>query len=733
MKEQNPHSAQRLALDLQRSYNDLKKERERTDLLLAEVDRLQAELDRTKGSTRREVDSRLQAEEALNETEERLQFAVEAAGLALWDFRAPFTDVYLTDRWGELIGDVGLEGTWSTSDLLPRLHPEDAQRVASELRRLLKGETVRASGEYRFRAHDGWIWLETHAMVAETDEGGRVTRVTGTHANITARKQTEEKAEQARQLAEQARQLAEQASRAKSEFLANMSHEVRTPLNAIMGLNQLLLGTILTDEQLRWLQLMDDSSRSLLSLLNDVLDLSRIEAGKLQLELVNFPLSALFENTHSTYLEQARKKKIKLTLALSPKLPVEMGGDPLRVRQILTNLLSNALKFTPADGTVSISADVETSDQQSRILVIRIADSGIGIAGAQQSAMFDAFTQADASTARQFGGSGLGLAICSKLVWAMEGSIDLKSSLGHGSTFEVRLPLVKIAPGLRTVRLPASVLSIAEMESMRKTFHNLRVIVAEDNSINELLIKKLLERVGCEVRVARDGAEAVRLWREWTVDLILMDVQMPTVNGLTATAQIREAERSLNRPYTPIVAVTANAMPGDQETYMAAGMSGYVAKPINAHALYRAMAQAVEKVDGLPSAESGDTGTPREQPSVRDKKGSDRKVSNACSEPIDPEHTPAGEELAIAAQQLRIALGNKDDMAARTELEKLKQTCIRLGADRALRISRGLDMARHAREWGLFARALPMLESELDALQRRLNESQGRGTSDPIG
>ena len=722
MKEQNPQSPQRLALDLQRAYIDLKKERERTDLLLAEVDRLQAELERSEGSARREVDSRLQAEEALDETEERLQLAIQAAGLALWDYRAPFTDVYLTARWGELIGDVALEGSWKTSDLLPRLHPGDAQRVATELRRLLKGEANQASGEYRFKSHNEWIWLETHAMVAAKDEHGRVTRVMGTHANITARKQIEEKAEQALL-------LAEQASRAKSEFLANMSHEVRTPLNAIMGLNQLLQSTPLNSEQQQWLQLMDDSSRSLLSLLNDVLDLSRIEAGKLQLELVNFPLCPLFENTHSTYLEQARKKKIELTLQLSPKLPVEMGGDPLRVRQILTNLLSNALKFTPAGGTVSISADVETSDKKTRMLVIRIADSGIGIAWTQQPAMFDAFTQADASTARQYGGSGLGLAICSKLVWTMGGSIDLKSSLGQGSTFEVRLPLVTLAPGLRTGRLPASVLSTVEMESMRKTFHNLRVIVAEDHAINELLIRKLLERVGCEVRVARDGAEAVRLWREWAVDLILMDVQMPAVNGLTATAQIREAERSLNRPYTPIVAVTANAMQGDQETYMAAGMSGYVAKPINAHALYRAMAQAVEKVDGLTTAESGDKATPRGQPPVREKTGSDRKVSSAGSELIDPENTQAGKELAIAAQRLRIAFEHKDDMAARTELEKLKQTCTRLGADRALRISRGLDMARHAGEWGLFSRALPMLESELAVLQRRLDENQGPATA----
>ncbi|MDP3045832.1 MAG: histidine kinase dimerization/phospho-acceptor domain-containing protein, partial [Bacillota bacterium] len=273
----NPNSPQRLALDLQRAYLDLKKERERTDLLLTEVTRLQGALEGVKGSARREVDSRLQAEEALNETEERLQLAVEATGLALWDYRFPFTDVYLTARWGELIGDVALEGSWKTDDLVGRLHPDDAPRVKHELRRLIKGEVQRASGEYRFKTAEGWIWLETHAMVVETDAKGRASRLLGTHADVSQRKQLEERALHART-------LAEQASRAKSEFLANMSHEVRTPLNAIMGLNQLLQQTALTGEQRQWLGLMEDSSRALLRLLNDVLDLSRIEAGKLQLE-----------------------------------------------------------------------------------------------------------------------------------------------------------------------------------------------------------------------------------------------------------------------------------------------------------------------------------------------------------------------------------------------------------------------------------------------------------------
>lgn len=717
----DPSSPQRLALDLQRAHSSLKQERERTELLLAEVDRLQTDLERIKGSARREVDSRLQAEEALNETEERLQFAMEAAGLALWDYREPFTDVYLTARWGELIGDVALEGSWKTSDLLPRLHPEDAPRVAAELRRLLKGETSRARGEYRFRGNSEWIWLETHAMVAEKDKHGRVIRVLGTHANVTARKLIEEKADQARA-------MAEQASRAKSEFLANMSHEVRTPLNAIMGLNQLLLGTPLNSEQRQWLQLMDDSSRSLLNLLNDVLDLSRIEAGKLTLELVNFPLRPLLENTFSTYRDQAQTKAVQLTMSLSPKLPAQMSGDPFRIRQVLTNLLSNALKFTPADGRVSLLADVTTTGKDSWALVIRIVDTGIGITPAQQKEMFDAFTQADASTARQYGGSGLGLAICSKLVKKMGGTITVESSLGSGSAFEVQLPLIKALTG-SSVSPPKIQLSAAELSSMRRKFQKLRVIVAEDNAVNELLIRKLLEGVGCEVRLARDGAEAFRLWEEWAVDLMLMDVQMPVVNGLTATARIRQAERKFNRMPTPILAVTANAMTGDRETYIAAGMTGYVTKPIEASALFSAMAQALETREKPTSAVQKSHATkPADTPDLTETAASRSSVSTLNNELLLSRFSTFQADAPDSVQRLRVALEQQDTVAAQKELERLKEAFAYFQAERALRISRGLEMARHAGEWGLFARALPLLESELGALLARLANDAGLAT-----
>lgn len=693
-RDTDANSPQRLALDLQRAYQDLKKERERSEVLLAELNRQHDELERIKGSARREFDSRLQAEEALNETQERLRFAVDATGLALWDCRDPFTDVFLSARWGEMLGDVALEGSWSTAELIARIHPDDTQRLTLGLRRLLAGDIRRISGEYRFKAREEWIWLETHAMVAEADAQGRATRLMGTHADITSRKQIEEKVAQARS-------MAEQASRAKSEFLANISHEIRTPLNAIMGLNQLLLGTSLSEEQQQWLRLMDDSSRVLLNLLNDVLDLSRIEAGKLHLERVSFPLAPLFENTFTTYMEQARLKAVGLTMSLSPALPQHMTGDPLRLRQVLTNLLSNAVKFTPSGGQVALSVHVRSGDRHVPQLVFKIVDTGIGIASAQHQAMFEAFTQADSSTARHHGGSGLGLAICSQLVKMMGGHILLQSTLGQGSTFEVHLPLEEVSVSSSEGVVSGPPISADELAIAYRQFKNLRVIVAEDNPVNELLMRETLGKVGCEIRVARNGMEAVSLWHDGGADLILMDIQMPGVNGLMATNQIREAERRTQRAPTPILAITANVMTADRETYAAIGMNGYVAKPIEFRALFHAMAQALQNRPASPATDAVDI------PIL------DEEITGA---PPIAKPLGASMDLVEMVSRLGSAIEGRDALAAQTELEQLKPALTQLKAERAMRICRGLDMARYAGEWGLCARALPLLQAEIATL-----------------
>jgi len=545
--------------------------------------------------------------------------------------------------------------------------------------------------------------------------------VGSSHAKVATRKLLEEKNIQSRQ-------VADEANRAKSEFLANMSHEVRTPLNAIMGLNQLLLDTQLTAEQRHWLGLMADSSRSLLNLLNDLLDLSRIEAGKLTLEQVDFPVRPLFENKFLIYKEQAQLKGVQLSLSLSPELPAAMNGDPFRIRQVVGNVLSNALKFTPSNGRVSLSVEVGRSHEhehdQPKEIVIRVADTGIGISPEQQRTIFDAFTQADASTARQFGGSGLGLAICSRLVSLMGGRMQLESALGRGSTFDIRLPMGQPAqtPALDPKNMA---LTPAQMKAMRERFLALRVLVAEDNPVNELLIRNILEKVGCDVRVARNGEDAVRLWEEWAVDLILMDVQMPLVNGVVATARIREQERKLNRKATPILAVTANAMAGDRQTYIAAGMSGYVVKPIEVQNLLQTMAATIgERGTGkagvpaplgiLEAAPARVASTAHTPPPVSAGKHAHEQASQ------NPNMSGLMEQIAEGPKRLQVALAQHDSAAAKAELDRLRELFVRVDADRALRICKGLEMALNAGEWGLFSRALPLLKSEVDELLTRL-------------
>jgi CheY-like chemotaxis protein len=302
----------------------------------------------------------------------------------------------------------------------------------------------------------------------------------------------------------------------------------------------------------------------------------------------------------------------------------------------------------------------------------------------------------------------------------MGGSIQLRSTLGSGSTFEVHLPLEQTDTAVGTDLAGAQVHS-ADLAAAKKKLRGLRVIVAEDNAVNELLIRKILEGVGCEVRIAQNGADAFRMWQEWAVDLILMDVQMPEVNGMMSTARIREAERAAHRTPTPILAVTANAMAGDRESYLAAGMSGYVAKPIEVGALLMAMTEVLHKGKHLDASASKDADA-SVQVSKSQKTSASAGKAGSPQPPARSSMAELKEQVAGAPKRLRVAIAAQDTTLAKVELEQLVQTFMYLQADRALRICRGLDMARHAGEWGLFSRALPLLENEAAALLERMKD-----------
>lgn len=713
-----PNSPQRLALTLQRATQDLQRERERVQALMEELHQQNRELDRLRSSVHRESNSRLLAEEALDETRDRLEMAVDAAGLALWDWQLPSPQVFLTARWGEMVGDIAMDGYWDIRGLLELLHPADSRRVQAIARALLDGRQKRAVAQFRLQTPNGWLWVESHGVIAEHDSKGQPLRLMGTHADIGERKRVEQEVTQARE-------MAEQASRAKSEFLANISHEVRTPLNALMGLTRLLMESPLNAEQQSWLSLMDGSAEALLNLLNDVLDLARIEAGRMALENVSFPLRDTLEQLSALYGEQARAQSLEWTLTIAPDVPEHMQGDPGRLRQVLGNLLSNALKFTPRAGRVALTAKLARPiDGAPLHLQLQVQDSGVGIAPHHHSQIFDAFTQADASTARRYGGSGLGLAICSRLVQMMDGNIALDSALGRGSTFTVTLPLGKIQtpPAKKPARTAGD-----ELAQMDRRFAGLTVLLAEDHPVNELLMLHMLKRLGCAVRTARDGDQAVAEWEKGGIDLVLMDVQMPGCNGLQATQRIRDLERTRRLNRTPIVAVTANAMNGDREACLATGMDGYTSKPVNPSSLISAIDEARQRAaDGIAAASKSPTlevaltanpGPAAAQAIDLDKL---RRRLDGDETTLRQLASALRTDLAERLLQLQTARNTRNADLAVVHAHGLKGSLGSMTAERGVRLAKGLELAALSRDWGLFERALPLLQAEAKQIDAAL-------------
>jgi signal transduction histidine kinase len=381
----------------------------------------------------------------------------------------------------------------------------------------------------------------------------------------------------------QARDVAEAANRAKSSFVATISHEIRTPLNGVMGMVEAMANGELEPIQRERLEVIRSSSEGLLTILNDLLDLSKIEAGKLTLEDVEFDIGQLAEGVRAIFQAVADNKGLTLALSISPAARGAYRGDVTRLRQVMHNLVSNALKFTER-GSVGIAVR-----RRGGRLLLTVHDSGIGMSAEQQRGVFRAFEQAEASTTRRFGGTGLGLAICRDLVEMMGGAISVTSREGRGASFTVSLPLQKVAaPRARTAERPPSRAAAAPPAE-----RTLKVLAAEDNSVNQLVLRTLLNQVGVEPTIVGDGSAAVEAWARETWDLILMDVQMPRLDGPSATREIRAREARDGRGRTPIVALTANAFEDQVAEYLDAGMDGFVAKPIAASRLFAAIDAAI--------------------------------------------------------------------------------------------------------------------------------------------
>ena len=387
--------------------------------------------------------------------------------------------------------------------------------------------------------------------------------------------------QQAREEAEQREHAAAAANRAKSHFLATMSHELRTPLNGVLGMVQALTVDKLTDVQRERVKIIRRSSETLLSVLNDLLDLSKIEASELELELVEFDLEHLVRGVSAAFQPGANKKGVTFEFEVTDQAQGRYIGDSARVRRILYNLATNAVNFTESGG-ITVLADLEAE-----YVVFQVIDTGIGIAPEHLSHLFEDFFQVDTSLARQHGGSGLGLAICRELTKLMCGTIDASSELGQGSTFTVRIPLTPAHAAPQAIA--------ADEKAAEAQPAELRVLAAEDNDTNQLVLKTLLAQAGINPAVVVNGREALAAWERQAWDIILMDIRMPEMDGIAATKAIRLREAETGRARTPILAVTANAMTHQVVEYEAAGMDGLVTKPIDIANLFGQIEQALDK------------------------------------------------------------------------------------------------------------------------------------------
>ena len=383
---------------------------------------------------------------------------------------------------------------------------------------------------------------------------------------------------------DRARAEAEAANNAKSEFLAQMSHEIRTPLNGVLGMAQAMAAAgDLGDEQRERLGVIRESSEALLKILNDVLDISKIEARKLEVESVEFDLRETLSSVSATFLPVAAQRGLELSVQLGDAEGV-YRGDPSRVRQIISNLVSNALKFT-AVGSIRVRAARDGEG-----IRIEVADTGIGISPEVAEHLFAKFVQADASTTRRYGGTGLGLAISRELAELMGGSITLDSTPGQGTTFIVRLQLERLGEARRAPPPRPTTMLLPAVEPEPSL---VRILAAEDNQVNRLVLKTLLGQIGLHPDFVGDGLLAVEAWRGGAYDVILMDIQMPEMDGLSATREIRAEEAATGRRRTPILGLTANAMSHQVDEYRRAGMDGHVAKPIDIAKLFAALEAAL--------------------------------------------------------------------------------------------------------------------------------------------
>ena len=523
--------------------------------------------------TVQDVTEQVMAEEALRLSEERFVLAMQAANDGLWDWNLESNVVYFSPRWKSMLGyaDHELTNEFSTWE---RLVDEEGRVKTMELiQNCIAGQFDSFFVEFRMQHQDGhWVDILSRVKLVR-DENGTAKRMVGTHVDITERKKTEAQLSLAHKQA-----LA--ATEAKSNFLASMSHEIRTPLNMINGMGELLVGTALNEEQADYVQRFNHAATHLLELINDILDFSKIEADRLQLEAIPFNPVDVLNTVKQLMRVSADAKELDLIVQVEPGLQGLVIGDPMRLRQVLVNLVGNAIKFTER-GHIIIRCEADGPDR----VRFEVSDTGIGIPEEKLGLVFENFTQVDATISRKFGGTGLGLAICKRLVGLMQGEITVRSTQGSGSIFGF------------SVRLPAADSTRIEIYKRAHTEQRaalpdrpVRILLVDDLEDNRDLVALFLKDLPYTIEMAENGAVAVDKFQQGRFDLVLMDMQMPVMDGLQATTAIRDWERTQSCPPTAVVALTAHALKEERDKSLAAGCTAHLTKPIKKQELLRAIA-----------------------------------------------------------------------------------------------------------------------------------------------
>jgi len=579
--------------------------------------------------------------------------------------------------------------------------PEERKRVIE----LLQANGVLNGHELRYRRKDGAVMWALLNLTLVTEDGEEL--IEGTAIDITERKRMEKEIRAAQH-------AAEAGNRAKSRFLANMSHEMRTPMNGILGMTRLLLATKLSAEQRHYAEVVLNSGDSLLTLINRILDLSKIEAGKVVLEEADFELDRLLSAATQALAMEARSKGLEFTVTVAPGAPRFLRGDAARLRQVIANLAANAVKFTSKGG---VRIEVEAAGEEGGAATLRftVRDTGIGIAAELEGKLFSPFMQADESTTRKFGGTGLGLSISKQLVGLMGGQIGFESAPPQGACFWFTAVLEQqVKPSAaageeraaRTCPHPPAACRAREA----------RILLAEDNPVNRDVMLAILNQIGFRADAVGNGWEAVQALQSARYDLVLMDCQMPEMDGYEATRLIRDPATGAGDPRVAIVAVTASAMRGDREKCIAAGMDDYLAKPVEPESLDRILEKWLcRKLCASAASQAKEAG----DAAVFDSAALLKRLTG--KQALADKIVQAFLEAAPAQlASLRLRLAERDGAAARREAHTLKGAAATVSAPALRGLALQAEQAAAAEEWSRAEETLPRMEEQLERLRKAI-------------